>query len=188
MKNFALPVVALALACGLSGCETDARVLTDDRSKITTLDHIDVQDWTRAAEDAVRKLANSGVLDQAPSKPAVVKISRITNNTSQRVDTDMLTQKVKIALTQSGKAKVMTQDEATQQLNDYTRFQRGEKGIVVPYYTLSGKIIEVRAKAGDMRQTSFVFQLNLATVNDGLDVWAGETDITKQGTRNAVGF
>lgn len=186
-KTFAL-LSLCAAGLLISGCETPARVITDSRSNIVTLDQIDTQDWQRAAEDAVRKLANSGVLEQAPTKPAVVKITRITNNTSQRVDTDMLMQKVKIALTQSGKVKVMSQDDATQQLNDYTRFQKGDKSIVVPYYTISGKIIEQRASAGDTRQTSFIFQLNLATVSDGLDVWSGETDITKQGTTNAVGY
>ncbi len=188
MQKITTILVLSGAALSLAGCDTPAHVVSDDRNKIVSINQIDVQDWTRAAEDAVRKLANSGVLEQAPTKPAVVKITLVRNDTSQHVDTALLTQKVKIALTQTGKAKVMTQDEATQQLNDYTRFKKGEKGMVVPYYTLSGKIIEQRASAGDTRQTSYIFQLNLATVEDGLDAWSGETDITKQGTQNSKGF
>jgi penicillin-binding protein activator len=188
MKKLTTLLVLCAAATAFQGCETPAHVVSDDRNKVVSLDQIDVQDWTRAAQDAITKLANSGVLEQAPTKPAVVKITMVRNDTSMHVDTALLTQKVKIALMQTGKAKVMTQDEATQQLNDYTRFKKGDKGMIVPYYTLSGKIIEQRASAGKTRQTSYIFQLNLATVDDGLDAWSGETDITKQGTQNSVGY
>lgn len=188
MMKMTLMVVLGGALMMAGGCNDGARVVSQDNEKIVSLDQIDVQDWTRAAEDAVRKLANSGILEQAPTKPAVVKITMVRNDTSQRVDTALLTQKVKIAMMDTGKVRVMTQDDATQQLNDYSRFKKGDKEIVVPYYTLSGKIIEQRASAGSTRQTSYIFQLNLATVSDGLDAWSGETDITKQGKKNAVGY
>jgi hypothetical protein len=59
---------------------------------------------------------------------------------------------------------------------------------LIPDYTLSGKILEVRAPAGSTRQTSYVFQLSLTEVKTGLSVWEEEKQITKQGKRNAVGF
>ena len=58
----------------------------------------------------------------------------------------------------------------------------------LPYYTLSGKLLEDRARAGNVRQVTYTFQLSLTTVKDGLAVWEDEKQITKQGKRPSVGF
>ncbi|MCP4497543.1 MAG: hypothetical protein GY825_12275, partial [Phycisphaeraceae bacterium] len=43
-------VIALAIgAFGGVGCQQNARVVTDDRDKIVSIDQIDVQDWSNAA-------------------------------------------------------------------------------------------------------------------------------------------
>ena len=41
----------------------------------------------------IKSLLASGALDKAPKQPAVLAISRIVNNTTQQIDTDMLTKK-----------------------------------------------------------------------------------------------
>ena len=56
-----------------------------------------------------------------------------------------------------------------------------------PDFTLSGKILETRASAGNVKQSTFSFQLSL-TDNRGLALWEGEEEITKQGSRATVGF
>ena len=58
----------------------------------------------------------------------------------------------------------------------------------LPYYTLSGKLLEDRAQAGKVKQVTYTFQLSLTTVKDGLAVWEEEKQITKQGTRSSVGW
>ncbi len=55
------------------------------------------------------------------------------------------------------------------------------------FTTYSGKIIQNTAKASNVNQTTYGFQLSL-TDNQGLAVWEGEKQITKQGSQNAVGF
>ena len=44
------------------------------------------------------------------------------------------------------------------------------------------RAVDECARDGNRRQTTFTFQLTLATVKDGLNVWEGETPIMKQGT------
>jgi hypothetical protein len=56
-----------------------------------------------------------------------------------------------------------------------------------PDYTLSGKIIENRTRQGNKSESTYVFQMALAT-RDGLAVWEEEKTITKQGKRSAVGW
>ena len=55
-------------------------------------------------------------------------------------------------------------------------------------YVLKGKILEDRSNAGSTRQSSFVFQLTLVEEKRGVAVWTDEKIVTKQGTKNAVGF
>ncbi|NDB07059.1 MAG: hypothetical protein EBX95_15410 [Acidimicrobiia bacterium] len=55
-------------------------------------------------------------------------------------------------------------------------------------YVLKGKILEDRSNAGSTRQSSFVFQLTLVEVKRGVAVWTEEKIVTKQGSKNAVGF
>ena len=127
--------------------------------------------------------------------PAILAISRIVNNTGQQIDTDLLIKKIRVALLQSGKAVTTTtyglggqaEDplaQSQQQKNDFTTDQ---KTAGVTDFTLSGKIIQLNARAGDTTQATYSFQLSL-TDNRGLAVWEGEKEITKQGTRSGIGF
>jgi PBP1b-binding outer membrane lipoprotein LpoB len=58
----------------------------------------------------------------------------------------------------------------------------------LPDFTLSGKIIETVDRAGSTRRTTYSFQLSLNDTKAGVQVWEGEKEIGKQGTRSAVGF
>ena len=51
-----------------------------------------------------------------------------------------------------------------------------------------GTVLEDRSNAGSTRQGSFIFQLTLVEVKRGVAVWTDEKIVTKQGTKNAVGF
>jgi PBP1b-binding outer membrane lipoprotein LpoB len=53
---------------------------------------------------------------------------------------------------------------------------------------LSGKILEDRSNAGSTRQSSFVFQLTLVEVKRGVAIWKDEKIVTKQGSKNSIGF
>lgn len=57
----------------------------------------------------------------------------------------------------------------------------------MPDFTLSGKIIEKRDRQDEVRQVSYVFQLSL-TNNDGLAVWEGEKEISKQSKKSVIGW
>jgi penicillin-binding protein activator len=122
-------------------------------------------------------------------------MSRIVNNTGQQIDTDLLTKKIRVALLQSGKAVTTTtmglggtaEDPLAKGMQQETEFMNDQKPARLPDFSLSGKIIQTMARAGSTRQSTFSFQLSL-TDKSGLAVWEGEKEITKQGTRSAVGF
>jgi hypothetical protein len=192
-------IPSLLCACAtalLASCASSAKyVSTGDRHNIVSVDEINIQDYIAAAEAATQKLLASGRLDRVPQPPAVLAISRIVNNTGSQIDTDLLTKKIRVRLNESGKA-VTTTTEGLGGPEDPLAKERKQEaealtGQPTPLpksdFTLSGKIIETRARAGKVRQSTFSFQLSL-TDNRGIAVWEGEEEITKQGSRPSVGF
>lgn len=197
-RLLALSAVVTPAALFLAGCETGA-TYTDSKGTgtIVSLDQIDIQDWNRAADEMVASLLASGVLERAPEQPAVMAVSRIVNNTMQQVDTDSLTKKIRIELNRSGKTITTTtlglggraEDPLAKEAAEMQAMLDGQKkATTLPYYTLSGKLIEDRARAGSTRQVTYTFQLSLTTVKDGLAVWEDEKQITKIGKKPSVGF
>jgi uncharacterized protein (TIGR02722 family) len=187
-----LPIVPLFV----SGCATNAHyVETGGRENIVSVGQINIQDYIQAANASVNDLLASGALERVASPPAVLAISRIVNNTGQQIDADLLTKKIRVALNQSGKALTTTtlgvggraEDALAQGLQQEHEFMNDQKTTRTPDFSLSGKIIETRASAGNTRQSTYSFQLSL-TDKQGLAVWEGEKEITKQGTRPAIGF
>jgi penicillin-binding protein activator len=175
-----LPLITAASAALFTGCATDAHyVQTGDREQIIGLNQINIQDYANAANAAVKDLLASGALDRVANPPALVEVSRVINNTGQQVDQDLITQKIGIALTQSGKAQIKLVDATAKTYQASAR---------VPDFTLSGKIIETVDRAGSTTRTTYSFQMALNDPKQGVQVWMGEKEIGKQGTRNTVGF
>ena len=193
-------VFSLLLAAGVSllwtGCATPAhRIETGGRDSITTVGQIDIQDFISAAEASVNKLLASGALDSVANPPAILTVHGVRNQTGHQFDTDLLTKKIRVKLNTSGKALTTTtfgakdrvEDATARGIQDEKEFLEDKKVTRPPDFSLSGKIIETRAKAGSVRQSTFTFQLSL-TDNRGLALWEGEEGVTKQGKRPTVGF
>jgi len=190
-----VPLAAVGVAL-LAGCATDAHyVQTGGHENLVTVSGINIQDYIQAASAATTKLLGSGALDRVQNPPAVLAMSRIINNTGQQIDTDLLTKKIRVAVLQSGKAVTTTtfglagqaEDPLAKGIQQEQEFTSDQKTTRTPDFSLSGKIIETVARAGDTRQSTYSFQLSL-TDKQGLAVWEDEEEITKQGTRASVGF
>jgi uncharacterized protein (TIGR02722 family) len=198
MKNkILLPILAAAIPLIGAGCATDAHyVQTGGSENIVNVGQINIQDYIQAANDMTGNLLASGALDRVTTPPAILAISRIVNNTGQQIDTDLLTKKIRVAVLNSGKAMTTTtvglggtaEDPLAQGFQQENEFKSDVKNTRTPDFTLSGKIIQLSARSGDTRQSTYSFQLSLTDSKTGLAVWEGEKEITKQGTRSSVGF
>lgn len=196
-SRFALAAAGAALLVLGAGCRSASYVDAEGPRTIVTLDDINIQDWNEAADRMIDSLLTSGTLEQAPEQPSVMAVSRIVNNTTVQVDTNMLTGKIRRDLNQSGKVLTTTtiglggraEDPLAESEREYQEFTEDRPSQQRrPYYTLSGRIMEDQVRAGRTRQTTYIFQLALTEVNSGLAVWEDEVQITKQGTRPAVGW
>lgn len=183
------PLLTAVTPLFFTGCATDAHyVQTGDKEQIISLGQINIQDYATAASLAVQKLLATSAIDKVSAPPALIEISRIINNTSQQVDTDLLTKKISIALLQSGRAVTKSVDEKAAGYVQENAFLNDQKNTRLPDFTLSGKIIETVDQAGDTRRTTYSFQLSLNDTRAGVQVWEDEEEIGKQGTRATVGF
>lgn len=192
-----LPLVA-AVPLAITGCATtDAHyVATGGSQNIVNIDQINIQDYIQAAESASTDLIGSGALNRVANPPAVLAISRIVNNTGQQIDTDLLVKKIRVVVLQSGQAVTTTtiglggkaEDPLAKGMQQENEFMSDQKNTRLPDFTLSGKIIETRARAGNVRQSTYSFQLSLTDTKTGNAVWESEKEITKQGRRPSVGF
>ena len=196
MKNkIIIPLIA-ASAVFITGCATDAHyVATGGTQNIVNVGQINIQDYIQAANTMTGELLASGALDRVKNPPAILAISRIVNNTGKQIDTDLLVKKIRVALLQSGKAVTTTtfglgvqaEDPLASGMQQKSDFLNDKNTTGKADFSLSGKIIQLNARAGNTTQATYSFQLSL-TDTAGLAVWEGEKEITKQGTQGSIGF
>lgn len=173
----------LACAVLIVGCETPASYKNPEgKDLVVSLGKVDIQDFATAGQAMLQSMMLSPAFDRAGAKP-VLEIGRIKNDTATVFDTDLLLSKLNVPLVNSGRVTLISKDPVAEEA-------RAKVGGTVPKpdFVLSGKILEDRAKAGKTKQASFVFQLTLIDVRNGTAAWTEEKIVTKQGTKNAVGF
>ena len=198
-----LPALTASAALLLTGCASTKTTYVDQGSNklINSVGKINIQDFEKAADEMVKSIIDdqispgklkSGVADQ----PALMAISRIVNSTGQQLDTDLLVKKIRVALNRTGLIQTSAtigvnkdgaEDPLAAEQKKANDFFEDKKHARLPDYTLSGKIIELKDKVGNVRQSSYIFQLSLSS-KDGIFVWEEEKTINKQGKRDAVGF
>jgi uncharacterized protein (TIGR02722 family) len=196
MKKLFLSAALLSLV----GCSTrDTKYIeATDGSGIVSLDSVNVQDFALAADTMLKSLYDSPAFVGAkrPDGSPVLMVGRVTNDTGSNFDTSQLVKKMTVSLTKSGKVRVAKaigfggpEDQAAAEARKSQAVVTGESAKpLLPDYTLSGKILENRASARGVQQASYIFQLSLTEVKTGLAVWEEEKTITKQGSRNSIGF
>jgi len=179
----------------LGGCATQAtHVESQGNQTLVSVNKINMQDWYNAADQMIASLLGSGKIQTNGDQPAIMAISRIVNDTTQQIDIDMLTKKMRIALNQSGKINTTTvyglngaEDPLAKAAAEKNAFIENKKITKKFDYTLSGKIHEDRVSVGRLHEASYIFQLSL-TDGNGIAVWEEEVPITKQGKGKAVGW
>lgn len=186
----------------LSSCRSVAYVDPAGHGGLTTAGQIDFQDWATVATECINSLLRSNALDRPDGKRPVVAISTITNKTNEHVDTELLTKKIREALTESGKALITTavaaggpEDKMTYQareLRQNSEFNQDtvqKKGtLVAPDFSLSGTIIEVVAKSGNQTEHAYAFHLSLTDLKTGLSYWEKEVPLIKRETKARLGW
>ncbi|MBI3818160.1 MAG: penicillin-binding protein activator LpoB [Planctomycetes bacterium] len=190
--------LAFATACAGSTRRIDA----SSNEGLVTAHDVNFKDWQDAAESLTNSLLQSSVLaNYTAQNPTVMQISNVVNKTTQHLDTEILTDKIRIALLGSGKVFTTTaigkraEDDATKDAralgNDPMidpNTVQPNRTVQAPRYSLSGIIIQIKVKEGGASESYFNFKLTLTDLKTGLGVWENEKEIAKQTTRSGAGW
>ena len=192
-------LIPVALCLALTACGGTRVVDLNDEQEVSSMQHVmelEYRDWTNTAEKMTESMISSSAL-KAESKP-VIAIGNIVNDTTQRIDSDMLTKKIRTTLLKSGKAQIATNFSGEDTTSDKVRTKRtddeynqstiAQKGtLIAPNMSLSGKMLQKNLKlesgwfsSVDTR-VEYYLQLTLTDLKTGLSVWEDEQPIIKEG-------
>jgi uncharacterized protein (TIGR02722 family) len=201
MIKLAMLSVVIVLSTGCSTVATKNIDMHNDKE--VAVRGLNYKDFQKAANEAVDSMLRSGAISKPGGGRYVLAISDIINDTMQRIDTDQLIKKIRVALLQSGKVVVTTAVSArgaedkmsmsARKLRGHGEFNQktvAEKGqMIAPDLSLSGKIIQKNIRINrSEEQTEYYFQLSLTDINTGLALWEGETVLGKRGSGDSVSW
>lgn len=205
MKKQKIILAAVAIGTGvlLTGCGSmPTRINPGSNQGLTTTDDINFKDWQITAEKTVNSMLQSGVLKRPDGRKNIIMISTVKNSTTQHINTNILTSKIRQAILRSGMAMTTTavgargpEDKATRQVrklegdemfNQKTVQKQGTA--IAPDMSLAGEIIQQKAVQGRTRQSYFFFHLTLTDLKTGLAVWEDNVEIAKQSKKALIGW
>lgn len=188
-----IPLVLLVSACG----QKATYIETGGTQSIVSVGDVDIQDIMNASSGMLESLLETGVLSEAPHKPARLVVGKVINDTSSRFNTGELLYRMREYLSQSGQAEVETayganaESASAQATLKRKAFLEGktEADVFTPDFELTGKITSLKRSAGRGKQTTYTFRLTLTRMFEpGGEAWTRVVDITKQGTKPGIGF
>ena len=221
-------VLVLLSGCGTTSDYVDA---TDTQAAVKNKDRMSSSDWVVItkeagnqllssqpfveylqayaidAENELKKLEASGqkvsTREKLNIRKPLLMLSTIENKTDEHIETQLLTERLRELLFNSGKVRFTTYaagkgqsiDRATsdarelrhdKNMNKRTVMKRGK---VRAYdLSLSGTIIKQRAREGRDREISYTFSLSLTDNVTGEGVWTYTKEIKRQYRRGGIGF
>lgn len=196
-------LVLLGACLLLSGCAVPTEMVDTSYDRGEAVMGLDYRDFENAAGDMVSSMLSSGAVNKPGGGRYVLAISRLTNDTMQRIDMDQLVKKIRVELLQSGKVVTTTavglsgpEDQmalAARDLRASDEFDQsrvaGKGQMVAPDLSLSGKIIQRNNRIDSRRQqVDYYFQLTLTDIMTGLALWEDEKPIVKRGSNKSVAW
>lgn len=206
-KALTLPILTMSfiLMMVFSGCSTKTQYVSLEDSKEYTTTGLDYHDIENAAQQSIKSLLNSNYAKNINStRPKVLVISDVINDTMQTIDTEQLTRKISRDMRNSGKFiltltmggsgvskdnMINTSRNArnNDEFNQYTTIEKGE--LIAPELSLSGKIVQKNTKVDSSTQRiDYYFLLTLTDLKSGLVLWDNEVNIIKVGSNKNVAW
>lgn len=185
------------------GCQTRTTNIDMNDDQGRAVMGLDYRDFRAAGTEAVQDMLLSGAVEKTGGGRYVLAVSRIINDTMQKIDTDQLVKQIRVELARSGKVVVTTAVGAngpedalalqvrelrgSEEFNQNTVVAKGQ--MIAPELSLSGKIIQRNIPISKSKQrVEYYFQLSLTDIATGLAFWEGETVLGKQGSRKSVAW
>lgn len=200
---YAATIAASAL---MAGCATTPTTYVDTANDAVVVMGLDYKDFEKAATQATNNIIASPLMvhkNAAEGARHIMSVGPIINDTTQRIDTDQLTKKMRINLLNSGRFVVTTavgingaEDEMTAKIREMKNSKivnkstlKKQDAVVLPDFNLSGKIVQRNHSVDrSTQQVDYYFQLTMTNLENGLAYWEGEYPIIKRGSNKSVSW
>lgn len=195
MKKNITFLMAAFMMLSVCGCATKTQMIDTENDTTERAAALEGRDFEDAANAMIEDMLEMGTLTKPNGQPYILVISRIENDTMQRLDTDELTKSMRIALMKSGKVRVTTFQEdsmvmKSSQLRKSKEFNqtnvRKAGSLAAPELSLSGKITQREFIVSGDKRIEYRFSLSMTDLSNGLTIWEGEKKIKKLADKNAV--
>lgn len=202
VKNRILTISAVC-ALAFTGCAGETkRIDASSNEGLLTAHEINFKDYQVAAESLANSLLQWPVLAKYDvNNQAVMMVAGVTNKTLQHLNTQLLTDKIRIVLLKSGKILTTTaigknvEDDSTKGVRDLandpmidSKTVQPNGTVQAPKFSLSGVITQIKTRDGSASESYFNFKLTLTDLKTGLAVWEDEQEIAKQTTKSSAGW
>lgn len=183
MKNYMKILCGLAVTMMLNGCAAETQLIDTENDSTERAAALEGRDFESASNSMIQDMLDLGTLSKPNGQPYILVISRIENDTMQRIDVDELSKSIRIALMKSGKVRVTAFQEdamvmASGQLRQSKEFNqanvRKSGSLAAPELSLSGKITQREFIVSGKKRIEYRFSLSITDLRNGLTLWEGE--------------
>ena len=192
----------------LAACGSTTEVYDPDSEGIRTVDEINYNDFVDASGVLVQSLLGSGALDDPGLSKhtdgrVIMALEDVDNLTANHLQSQVLTDKLRISLNTSGKVFTTTavkfgkggpEDVGTEQVRtgegtNPTIMEDNPYQATVRYpdVSLSGHVTQLTAEEGRTKESVVIFKLTLTDLRSGLAIWEDEAPVGTRRTRGLFG-
>ena len=191
-------VIIMSTGCAAFRMSVQEVNPTDGRHYDQNYDQTDLQ---RLSKDICDQMLNSPFMSKQ-TKPPVMMIAQLNNNTDEHIDTKSLTDKMRVTLLQSGKVRFVNEtarkkimDEQGYQAANVTPGQNAAIGSQLGVkYMITGSFAKINKASGKQVRVSkkqfsyYKLTMEVTDVSSGEMVWIAEHEIAREASRPLIGW
>ena len=195
MKQYMKILASLLMVMTLNACATQTVLIDNENDTTERAAALEGRDFEMASNAMIQDMLDMGTLSKPNGQPYILVISRIENDTMQRIDVDELSKSIRIALMKSGKVRVTAFREdamvmSSSQLRKSKEFNqanvRKTGSLAAPELSLSGKITQREFIVSGKKRIEYRFSMSITDLKNGLTIWEGEEKIKKLADKDTV--
>ncbi len=195
MKQYMKILSSLLMVMTLNACATQTVLIDNENDSTERAAALEGRDFEMASNAMIQDMLDMGTLSKPNGQPYILVISRIENDTMQRIDVDELSKAIRIALMKSGKVRVTAFKEddmvmSSSQLRKSKEFNqanvRKAGSLAAPELSLSGKITQREFIVSGKKRIEYRFSMSITDLKNGLTIWEGEEKIKKLADKDTV--
>ena len=204
MKKFSLILIPTLLC---AACGSTTTTYDPNAGGLRTMDAVNYDDFVDSAGTLIQSMLASGSLNEVGLSKhedgrIVLALEDVDNLTSSHINTKVLTDKVRISLSKTGRVVSTTavkfgrgapDDVSTKEVRELdggifeeNPYNKG-RTVILPDLSLSGSIIKMSASEGRTKETVLIFKLTLTDLRTGLAIWEDEAPIGKRKKKGLFG-